>query len=543
MSLRGKVVLFMILAMVALTLVTGGNFYFQGKVDRAGALSVGVMEALANLQQARVAERTFLQEGNPDLAKQAETLLLAAQEGLRKQKDAAHTEQVSQELEAAANEVAAYREILGRVRDNVIQIFKNREAMLQAGINLAENSRKKLVEPLTQMEGELFLESGSGLDEFLANLRTGAKELVALGNRLVLNVQTLYVSNDEKRFTAERKQIKDERELLEYNISAMLPNVKKKEFVQVWNDFKPENQTMVEMEGKLLDGWRQNRDLMATLDKAAKALASRGQRLQEESRGEMQDTARLSNILGLSISAGAVGILLVWGLYLIRSTFGPLRRSVSALHQVVDEVSSSSLGRPSDIPAALRRRLPAGRQPGGDQRLPGGDVLHDPPERRQRRERPPAHGPAQGLMEQANLHGAAEHQPWARSPRPASRPARSSRPSTRSPSRPTSWPSTPPWRPPGRARPAPALPWWPRRCATWPCAPPRRPRTPRISSRAPWQGQDRRRAGGADQERLRGGGQRLPEDRQAGGRDRRGLHRAGPGHGADQPRPSTRWTR
>lgn len=71
---------------------------------------------------------------------------------------------------------------------------------------------------------------------------------------------------------------------------------------------------------------------MASLDKAAKSLAERGQRLQTQSRVEMLATARLSNILGLSVSAGAVGLLLIWGLYLIRSLFGPLRRSVDAMH-------------------------------------------------------------------------------------------------------------------------------------------------------------------------------------------------------------------
>jgi methyl-accepting chemotaxis protein len=344
MSLRAKVVLFMILAMVALAMVAGGNFLFQGKVERAGSLSLGVMEALANLQQARVAERTFLQEGNPEAAKQAETLLGAAHDSLGKQMGAASSDQVRQELETAAKEIGSYRAIFGQVRGNVEQIFKWRAAMLQASISLANISRKKLVEPLTQMEGELFLDKGTGLDDFLTNLRTGAKEMTALQNRLVLNVQGLFLSNDEKQFLAERKQVKEERDLLEYNTSAMLPNIKEKELVAGWNAFKPDNDILAEVETKLFDGWKQNRELMASLDKAAKSLAERGLRLQEQSRGEMQGTAQLSNILGLSVSAGAVGLLLVWGLYLIRSTFGPLRRSLDALHQVVDQVSSSSLG-------------------------------------------------------------------------------------------------------------------------------------------------------------------------------------------------------
>ncbi len=344
MSLRGKVVLFMILAMAALAMVTGGNFIFQGKVERAGNLSTGVMEALSDLQQSRVAERTFLQEGNQDLAKQAESLLASVSQRLDKLKGQAVSEQVRQELETAGKEIGAYRNIFAQVRATVDQIFKSREALLKAGLSLAAISRQKLVEPLTQLEGELFLDKGTGLDDFLTNLRTSAKEMTALQNRLILNVQGLFLSNDEKQFLAERKQVKDERELLEYNTSAILPNIKQKEFVEGWNAFKPENQTLSEMESKLYDSWKQNRDQMAALDKAAKSLATRGQRLQEESRGDMQSTARLSNILGLSVSAGAVGLLLVWGLYLIRSTFGPLRRSVDALHQVVDQVNSSSLG-------------------------------------------------------------------------------------------------------------------------------------------------------------------------------------------------------
>jgi hypothetical protein len=119
------------------------------------------------------------------------------------------------------------------------------------------------------------------------------------------------------------------------------------------------------------------------------------------------------------------------------------------------------------------RRPPSRRPP-----PPGGDVLHDPPERRQRQPgRQPDEGGQPGGEPGQHSMGQLDR-PWRNHPRPARRPPRSSRPSTRSPSRPTCWPSTRRWRRPGPARPAPDSRWWPTRCATWPCGRPRRPRTP-----------------------------------------------------------------
>ena len=344
MSLRGKVVLFLLLAIAALAAVTGGGYYFQQKNTQARVLGMGVMEALKNLQASRVAERTFLQSGQIQNAQQAQEELAAAQKGLSSLLKVQHNPEVAKALATSLKVIADYQAQFAKVRTNVEGVIQKRKDLLDGGQRVAEQTRTKLVEPLTQLEGERFLDTGEGLDSLLDNLRKSAKDLTALQNRLILNIQGLYLSNHEKSYLAERAQVDKACQLLQYNVKSTLPKIEQKEFVTAWQGLGQEAGLLKKAADRLLELWRENRTLTQSLDQTDALLQKQGARLQELSSQEMGATSRVSAILSLSVSAGAAGLLLLWGLYLIRSTFGPLRRAVDALHLVVDEVNSSALG-------------------------------------------------------------------------------------------------------------------------------------------------------------------------------------------------------
>jgi methyl-accepting chemotaxis protein len=254
----------------------------------------------------------------------------------------ADNQKVKDEISKALEDMNAYRGVFRQVLGSVEMVNKARAALLQSGQNLDKHARTDIIGVLTQLEGELFLEKGEGLSEILATLRTSAKDMISLINRLILNIQGLYLSNNQEAYQEARTVIEKEYKLLDGNTNVLLPRVQDQSLTKSWQDLKPGIKIVMDAEEQLFRSWQQNLSLMRTLDKAAGVLADMGRGLQDDSRREMESISRLSGILVLVVTAAAVGLLLVWGAFLIRSTFGPLRRAVNALQEVVGEVESSA---------------------------------------------------------------------------------------------------------------------------------------------------------------------------------------------------------
>ncbi len=343
MSLKGKVLLLLVVAIAALGMVALGNNYFQARVGRSEASGQLVLRALGRVHQARLAERTFLQEGTPQQAKLAEEQLDLAEARFRDILALGVDPKISAEIEQAIGELAAYRGVFQKVRANVELINSSRAILLDSGQKLSREARKNIVDPLVQLEGELFLEKGEGLDQYLMHLRGAAKDLVALINRLILNIQGLYLSSEDKAYREERDLLAKDQALLEGNTGSMLGAIQEKEYSAAWRALTPHTQAILGAEARLFQAWRENLNLMASLDQAALALASRSQALQQDTRQQVEGISRLSNWLTLAVALAAVALLLVWGAFLIRSTFGPLRQAVSAMEQVVGQVESSAV--------------------------------------------------------------------------------------------------------------------------------------------------------------------------------------------------------
>ncbi len=341
MSLRGKVVLLLVMALVALGVVTGGNYYLQRKVCQAQNMSNQVLQALNMVQSARVAEHLFLLEGKPEHAQKTLKLLKSAQNILQAASESAD-KKARNDLKATKSKIQAFEKVFRKVKGNVEQINKWRSDMIGAGQNLAHSVQTSIVQPLIQLEGELFLESGEGLDDYFKNLRSAAKDLISLENRLILNVLALFLTQDEKAYLKEKKIVEEERKLLFYNTATLLPKLKDQEYAKAWRTQEANSKNIDQAEAELHKLWKANLVLMASLDKAAAELSRMGQQLQADTKKKIESMSRLSYWLALVVGLVAAIFLLVWGLYLIRSTFKPLNQAVFALREVVDKVESSA---------------------------------------------------------------------------------------------------------------------------------------------------------------------------------------------------------
>ena len=342
MSLRGKVVLFLVFALGALGLVTGGNIYLNSRMRSAEMLVMGTQDALSRLQNAKVAERTFLSEGNPEAAHQATALLDEARGRLTSLTDQVTDPDVTRVLTEIAGDVSTYKEALAPVIQNVEKINSLQSEILSLTGNIDEIIRVKVVEFLGTLEGKQLMTTGQGLSPMLTEFRIVAKDYGALSSRQVLNVQRLFLNNDQEVYQSLIGINDKARQLLESNAKTFLPNIKEQELQAAWESLAKESERLQADDSELYSLWKDNRERMNELDAKSAALAKKAEQLGQESNRQIESNSTMVNTLGPGVGLVGAVMLLVWGVYMIRSTIGPLRTATTALNAAVTQVESSS---------------------------------------------------------------------------------------------------------------------------------------------------------------------------------------------------------
>ena len=342
MSLRGKVLVFLILAFVALGLVTAGNYRLQVQITDAQNLLFNVQAGLDRLQEARVSERYFLMEGDPALADKSLKLLTEAQGLLEKQAGLAGSDEAGRRLGGMAGDLGQYRQLFQSVRQNVLRVNELRNSLLQGADGLSEITRVKVVDFLTKLEGEKLMETGEGLSDYHTGFQAAAKAYTAAYDRLALTVQSLFLKNNEEDFLAQQKKLQDVVRLILSNAGAFVPNIKEKQVTEAWKAMLKTGGELVKVADEMHALWKKNRALSASLEAKAGELGAAGRELGAGSRREIEDTTAMANILGPATGLLGALFLLGWALYLIKSTFGPLRLAVDSLGQVVHRVGEST---------------------------------------------------------------------------------------------------------------------------------------------------------------------------------------------------------
>ncbi len=343
MSLKAKVILLLVLAIAASALVAAANYYYQERVRESGALAQGVLQSVETLQTARVAERDFLREGRPELAAAAEKGLSKAREILNRLLDkASGDEELAKRLASLSHEIGSYHKLFSQVKENVQMVMKLRAQQMGLERQIVHLANSKVLEVITQMEGEYMLERGEPLPTKFSNFAAEVRSAVALMDSLLIAGQGLFLNQDEKSYLKELARINKLRKLYEGNARNLASTLGTPKLASALDEILSLHQRMAALDVKLYKLWKQNRQLMNALDKSAKSLCADASRLKEAMQAEVGNTGHLSTLVGLSVAAAAAAMILIWGFYIIRSTFRPLRQVVGSLGEVVNQVETSS---------------------------------------------------------------------------------------------------------------------------------------------------------------------------------------------------------
>ena len=342
MSLRLKVIVLLVLAIAATALVAVGGFYFQSRVRQAGAIQLGVMEALEHLHRSRVAERDFLRTGDETLTRQVAGLLTQTRKKLERLRAEVSDRQVAARLQDLDQRVGAYAEIFEAVKKNLREILALRKAQDTMSRRLSDITRNRIIAVLTEMESQAMIETGEPLASNYLSFKAEIKDYVSQIYHLQSLIQALFISHDEKYYQKERKLLAKTIALYQGNADNLVPTIKEDKLVQAWREIVGLGGKLIKTEKQLYQLWRNNRKLMARLDQTANDLMQRASTLKDTVSRQVASIARVSNILNLGVTLASAVLILVFGIYLLRSTFRPLRQAVDSLGRTVEQVETFS---------------------------------------------------------------------------------------------------------------------------------------------------------------------------------------------------------
>jgi methyl-accepting chemotaxis protein len=343
MSLRGKVILLLVIALTALAVVSTGNYLLRLDMQHAQELQTGINAALSDLQDSRVAERAFMQEGDPKLSDKALGLMQKAQAQLEKDKTLAEgQEEVVKGLQELAADLGSYRAVFSKVVENVKQINKMRADMLAAGSRLDETARVDIVELMDVKESEMMAQTAEELPDMDSTFRASVKDYRLSITQLIFNSLRLFLNADEKLYQSLKKITENAIKVQEQNNKALLPNLKFPEVRTSWEKILKLSGNIIDLDNKLYALWKSNRQAVAKMEAGSVELTKKAEALDKQTQAEIENNAKLADLLGIAVFLIAAVVLLGWGMLMIRTTFSSLRGAVGGLNDVAREVGKAS---------------------------------------------------------------------------------------------------------------------------------------------------------------------------------------------------------
>jgi len=116
-----------------------------------------------------------------------------------------------------------------------------------AGIKKTNGLLKKIVDAI-EKEAALLFTRGDFLSMDKSGLRKEIKDLVALRNDNMVNVQELFLYGDPEKFKARNKEIEKQIQFKSKNTQMMLSTINVPEFSQIWGDVQSLSKPVMESE-------------------------------------------------------------------------------------------------------------------------------------------------------------------------------------------------------------------------------------------------------------------------------------------------------
>ena len=248
------------------------------------------------------------------------------------------------EIEGLADEIARLEEENARAFSSVVGIIQGMDrdmAEMNGLIREMNEVMGGIVSAIDNEESMMMIE-GNFLDQTKAGLRWEFKDFLTYGREKILSIfrLLLFSSMDDYRQAGERLQ--EKRRIKESNINTMVEAAKEKAYTDGWRKVQAVLPEIDRLEASIVEGWEENQVLTETLEQTGGAVQEAARRIVERTQAGIERSDRAGDLVALVVGAGGIGLLLVLGGLISRSTNRSLREAIRGLTLNSNGVSAAA---------------------------------------------------------------------------------------------------------------------------------------------------------------------------------------------------------
>jgi methyl-accepting chemotaxis protein len=335
-SIKAKIMLLSVLCICAMCAMVTVNQYLDGKKNRAIAVGRSSQAIALQVLQAMMIEEKFMNRGERSLLTAFDEIEADLGQLIAKTASAATDPQATgilKEIQTVAGRHAA----TFRKASEVLSEIGGLKEEINGHIGEIEQKLGQIVLAIDTQKLALFTE-GKELDPNLKTLQDETKNLIALANKIIVNLHTIFTYADPEKYETDRKAIRGEIQAISKNIKAIIKIIKNQSTNhQALLQTAMTHFSAVETaENRLYIQWQNNQHLMETLKFSGGQLQADALKIVAFSKAEIEDCNRKINTTSLMVGAGSIASILVFSLIVFRAVTRPMANTITMLKSIAE---------------------------------------------------------------------------------------------------------------------------------------------------------------------------------------------------------------
>lgn len=335
-SIKAKIMLLSVLCICAMCSMVTVNKYLDGKKNRAIAVGRNSQGIALQVLQAMMIEEKFMNRGERSLLTSFDEIEADLGQLIAKTASAATAPQAAGILKEIQTVESRHAETFRKASEVLSEIGGLKEE-INGHIGEIEKKLGQIVFAIDNQKLSLFTE-GKELDPNLKTLQDETKNLIALANKIIVNMHTIFTYADPEKYETDRKAIRSEIQAIRKNTEAIIKIIKNqstnhRELLQTAMTHFSAAKTA---ENRLYIQWQNNHHLMETLKSSGRQLQEDALKIVAYSKAEIEDCNRKINTTSLIVGAGSIASILVFSLIIFRAVTRPMTNTITMLKSIAE---------------------------------------------------------------------------------------------------------------------------------------------------------------------------------------------------------------
>ena len=339
-GVRAKIILLSAIGVIGLILVAGMNVLLDLSMEKDLQVGRDSQEIVHLTLQGILLEEKYINTGEASLLSSINAHEEQRQRMIPRIKSMATDERIRLTVEQIGAETEEHAKTFDEITATLAVIDRDRNAITEKMLSLSQ-SISQVVDSITRKETELMME-GESLDPTNAALRDEFKMLRSAFDQKLLNIQNLFVFNDEKRFEETRALFNDKIALTYKNTGPMINIINSGELNAVYSDIGSSLAMVDELETSVFTAWQENQEMRPVLSHSGEQIEQAALDIVEMTESSIAARKKLANIVSLSTAGMTLVLLLALSFLIVRAITRPLNRAINGLKAGAEEVTETS---------------------------------------------------------------------------------------------------------------------------------------------------------------------------------------------------------